>query len=172
LDQAEGILVGRIQGAFGIQGWLKITSYCRPKEQILKYMSWHVYLNNDSKVYRLDKGRPHGRGIVAHLSGVDTRSAAEVLRHARIWVPEACLPELPAGEYYWYQLVGLDVVTVAGQELGKVMSLMETGAHDVLVVRDKSGNGEILIPYVRDKVVKGVDLDLQRMVVAWEVNFD
>ena len=171
MDQAENIQVGHVQGAFGIKGWLKISSYCRPKEQILEYVSWHLSLNNDSKVYHLDEGRPHGRTVVARLSGVDTRSGAEALRHAQIWIPAASLPELPAGEYYWHQLIGLDVVTVASLQLGRVVDLMETGAHDVLVVGRESGNDEILIPYVRGEVVKGVDLERQQIVVDWQAEF-
>lgn len=171
MDQAPAILIGHVQGAFGIKGWLKIHSYCRPKEQILEYASWHLHVFRDEKAYRLDEGRLHGNGIVAHLSGVDTRTGAEALKHAQIWVPAADLPELPSGEYYWYQLIGLDVVTETGRRLGKIQRLMETGAHDVMVIENQEGGGEILIPYVRDTVVKSVDPGRKLVTVDWQAEF-
>jgi 16S rRNA processing protein RimM len=84
------------------------------------------------------------------------------------------LPELPSGEYYWYQLEGLDVFTVSGECLGKVHHLMETGSNDVVVVRATSGSidqRERLIPYLPDQVVQQVDLDQGRMVVDWDPEF-
>ena len=171
MDQAPGIQLGHVLGAFGIKGWLKIYSYCRPKAQILEYELWQLRLEQGEKVYRLNEGKQHGNGIVVRLSGVDTRTAAEALRDAQIWVPAADLPPLPAGEYYWHQLIGLDVVTVAGQKLGKIEHLMETGAHDVLVITGEGGGGEILIPYVQGQVVKEVDPDRKLVTVDWQAEF-
>ena len=171
LGQTPGIQVGHVQGAFGIKGWLKIHSYCRPKEQILEYTLWRLRLNHDESPYQADQGRLHGNGIVAHLSGVDTRTRAEALKHAQIWVSTAELPELPAGEYYWYQLIGLDVIRVTGQHLGKIERLMETGAHDVLVIKGGADATEILVPYVRGEVVKEVDPDRRLMTVDWQTEF-
>ncbi len=171
LDKTPDIQVGYIQGAFGIKGWLKVHSHCRPKEQVLQYALWHLRLNHDENSYQLGQSRLHGKGIVAHLSGVDTRTEAEALKHAQIWVSTAELPELPADEYYWYQLIGLDVVTGTGQSLGKIERLMETGAHDVLVIKGEAGATEILVPYVRGEVVKEVDPDRKLMTVDWHAEF-
>ena len=106
-----------------------------------------------------------------HLAGIDTRTEAEALRHAEIWVSSAQLPELPAGEYYWYQLVGLDVKTVTGQALGKIERLVETGANDVLVVKGSADEAEVLIPYLPGEVVREVDLESKLMTVDWQLDF-
>ena len=121
--------------------------------------------------YQPDQGRLHGHGVVVHLSGIDTRTQAEALKRAQIWVSTAQLPSLPAGEYYWYQLIGLDVKTVAGQGLVRIERLMETGTHDVLVVKDGDSGTEVLIPYLSGDVVKEVDLEHKRMTVDWLLEY-
>ena len=160
-----------MQGAFGIKGWLKIHSFCRPKEQILEYALWDLYLDHSKNSYQPDQGRLQGHGIVVHLPGIDTRTEAEALKRAQIWVSTSQFPELSVGEYYWYQLIGLDVNTVTGQVLGKIERLMETGAHDVLVVKDSGDKTEVLIPYLPGKVVKEVDLESNLMTVDWLPEF-
>lgn len=171
MGQHPGIQVGYVQGAFGIKGWLRIHSFCRPKEQILEYASWDLRLGRLENSYQPDQGRAHGHGVVVHLSGIDTRTQAETLKRARIWVSTRQLAPLPAGEYYWYQLIGLEVNTVSGQGLGKIERLMETGTHDVLVVKGGTSDSEVLIPYLPGEVVKEVDLEHGRMTVDWQLEF-
>ncbi|MCY3803417.1 MAG: ribosome maturation factor RimM [Gammaproteobacteria bacterium] len=171
MGQHPGIQVGYVQGAFGIKGWLRIHSFCRPKEQILEYASWDLRMGHLENSYQPDQGRLHGHGVVVHLSGIDTRTQAEALKRAQIWVSTVQLPSLPAGEYYWYQLIGLDVKTVAGQGLGRIERLMETGTHDVLVVKDGDSGTEVLIPYLPGDVVKEVDLEHKRMTVDWLLEY-
>lgn len=171
MGQDSHLQVGIIQGAFGIKGWLKIFSYCRPKEQILDYTTWQVRTREHEKSYVLEQGKQHGNGIIAQLQGIDTCTQAETLKAAEIWVATTELSDLPAGEYYWYQLMGLKVVGVNGQSLGIIDRLLETGANDVLVVKSAIAE-EILIPYIRGDVVKEVDLDQKMVTVAWQVDFD
>lgn len=121
--------------------------------------------------YQPDQGRLHGHGVIVHLPGIETRTQAEALKRAQVWVSTAQLPPLPAGEYYWYQLIGLDVKTVAGQGLGRIERLMETGTHDVLVAKDGDSGTEVLIPYLPGDVVKEVDLGHRRMTVDWLLEF-
>lgn len=171
MDQTSFIQLGYIQDAFGIKGWLKVFSYCRPRAQILDYKTWQLRTNSNENSYLLQQGKQHGNRIIAKLSGIDTRTQAETLAPAEIWVPTCELSQLPAGEYYWYQLTDLNVVTVDGQILGKVERLIETGANDVLVVISDPDSEEILIPYIRGDVVKEVDLDQQLMIVDWQTDF-
>ncbi len=159
-------------GAFGIKGWLKVFSYCRPRAQIFDYKTWQLRIDDNEKSYALEQGKPHGNGIIAKLSGIDTRTQAETLAAAEIWVSTSKLSKLPAGEYYWYQLTGLKVVTVDGQILGKIERLLQTGANDVLVVKSDPDSEEILIPYIRGDVIKEVDLDQQLMIVDWQTGFN
>ena len=172
MGQTSYIQLGYIQDTFGIKGWLKVFSYCRPKTQILDYKTWQLRTNGNEKSYLLQQGKKHGNRIIAKLSGIDTRTQAQRLVPAEIWVPTFELSKLPADEYYWYQLTDLNVVTVDGQILGKIKRLIETGANDVLVVKSNPDSEEILIPYIRGDVVKEVNLDQQLMIVDWQTDFN
>jgi 16S rRNA processing protein RimM len=171
---SQETVIGRITSVFGVKGWLKVYSYTDPKEGILDYPDWTLVLDGKRISAKLEEGRRQGQGIVVRLKGIDDREVARSYAGADILVSTAELPELPSGEYYWYQLEGLDVFTVSGECLGKVHHLMETGSNDVLVVRATSGSidqRERLIPYLPDQVVQRVDLDQGRMVVDWDPEF-
>ena len=165
------IQIGYIQGVFGIKGWLKVFSFCRPKEQILRYTTWQLHFNGDEKSFPIEQGKEHGAGIIVKLAGIDTRTQAEALNKATIWVPVSDLAQLSKDEYYWYQLIGLNVETIEGQSLGIIEHLIETGANDVLVVTNIANKQQILIPYIRGKVVKQVDLDQKLMIVDWQIDY-
>ncbi len=156
---------------FGIKGWLKPFSYSRPKAQILTYATWRLRLNGSERCYSLAQGKRHGNSIIAKLSGIDTRTQAATLVAAEIWIPTSELSTLSSGEYYWYQLTGLTVVTVDEQILGKVRNLIETGANDVLVVQDDARAQELLIPYIYRDVIKDVDLDRRLITVDWQTDY-
>lgn len=169
--QDKHIQLGAIQGVFGIKGWLKIFSFCRPKEQILDYSAWELRTPNNADVYELQEGKLHGNGIVAKLQKIDDRTQAETLVRAEIWVAKSELPDLGNDEFYWFQLEGLTVVTVAGEQLGQVKRMLETGANDVIVVQNDTEKLEILIPYVREQVVKQVDLVNKTITVDWQKDY-
>jgi len=125
----------------------------------------------------LEEGKQHGNAIVVKIAGIDTRNQAEALVRAEIWLETAILLDHADGEYYWFQLIGLKVVSPEGQELGTITSLIETGANDVLVVQNKHAsaagkNQEVLIPYLTGDVVKQVDLEQQLMIVEWQADYD
>ncbi len=165
--QDSYIQVGQIQGVFGIKGWLKIFSHCRPKEQIFEYLNWQLRAPKGVDTYELQGGKPHGNGLIAKLKYVDDRTHAETLKGAEIWVAKSELSELEDDEHYWYELEGLKVINEAGEYLGDVKKLLETGANDVLVVTNETGQPEILIPYIKDQVIKGVDLEKNTITVDW-----
>ena len=169
--QDTHIQLGAIQGVFGIKGWLKIFSFCRPKEQILDYSSWELRTLNNADVYVLQEGKLHGNGIVAKLQNIDDRTQAKTLVRAEIWVAKSELPDLAKDEFYWFQLEGLTVISVDGEQLGRVKRMMETGANDVIVVQDETEKQEILIPYVREQVVKRVDLEKRIITVDWQKDY-
>lgn len=116
----------------------------------------------------LEDGGWRGKTLAVKIAEVDTREAAAALIGCSIFVERSNLPELPANEYYWTDLIGLDVLTEDGISLGLVEDMMETGANDVLVVR---GEVERLIPFVLEQIVKSVDLEQRRLVVDWEPDF-
>lgn len=163
------VLLGSIAGVFGVQGWLKVISHTEPREAILAYRPWILRQRGSEQLIPRVTGRPQGKGLVAHVPDIDTREAAEALIGAEIWVPRSQLPKPKPGEYYWVDLEGLRVVTVDGVELGRVSHLFATGANDVIAVRDDTR--ERLVPYIKDDVIKRVDLDAGLIEVDWDPDF-
>jgi 16S rRNA processing protein RimM len=174
----ERIVLGRISGVFGVKGWLKVWSFTDPIDAILDHENWWLRLPEGWQAHRVDAGQRQGKGLVVHLAGCDDRDSAGRLVHAEVAVPAARLPELPEGEYYWYQLEGLRVLSEfegAGKVLlGKIDHLFETGANDVIVVRPCEGSideRERLVPWVRKEVVLSVDLQRKELRVDWDPAF-
>jgi len=164
-DQPERrVSVGRVAGLFGVHGWVKVYSYTRPREAILNYSPWQVETSSGWRTLAVAEGRPQGKGVIARLAGYDDRDAAAGLIGAPISIGIAQLPQAGPHEYYWAALEGLRVVNRAGQDLGRVSHLFETGANDVLVVR---GERERLIPFAR-AVVERVDLEAGVIRVDWD----
>ena len=166
---AKRVLLGRVVGVFGVDGWVKVESYTEPRSRIFKYLPWSLEHAGGKLEVLEAKGRSHGKGLVATLPQIGDRDAAAGLVGAEIWVDRAVLPKPRRGEYYWIDLEGLDVVTVDGVAIGKVTHLFATGANDVLVVRD--GGRERMIPFVLKQFVKEVNLDTGRIIVDWDPDF-
>lgn len=158
---------GRITGLFGIQGWVKVFSHARPRETIIDYSPWLVKTAEGLREMVVEDGRAQGKGVVVKLAGVDDRDQASQLIGADIEIKLSQLPPPSKGEYYWAQLVGLEVVTLAGQSLGKVDHLVETGANDVLVVR----NGKERWLPATASVIRKVDLEAGVIRVDWDADF-
>ncbi|MFV0277380.1 MAG: ribosome maturation factor RimM [Parahaliea sp.] len=167
------LAVGRIAGCYGIKGWVKVHSYTEPRENFLGYRGWVLRRRQGSEPIEFDAGKRHGKGLVAHIRGVDDRTLAESYCGLEVAVPANSLPVLEEGDFYWHQLEGLEVWCESeGQSLllGRVDHLIETGANDVLVVRASAGSiddRERLIPYLPDAVVTRVDVPAGRMDVDW-----
>jgi len=161
------IELGKIVGVWGVKGWLKLHSYCRNRVDIANHSSWWLQRKNDDPVeYKVLNCREQGPGIVAQLDGITDRNQAELLNGQTILISQSDLPESADGQFYWQQLVGLTVFS-DDQEIGKVASLLETGANDVLVVA-REGLPDALIPYI-DEVIAEVDLEHGRLIVDWDV---
>ena len=160
----DKMLVGKITAAYGIKGWVKIHSFTSPKENIVSYLPWNLELG--SKALQLDvlELREHGKGLVARLDTVDDRNAAEAIVGAEIFVDRSCFEDLADDEFYWDELIGLEVTDMSGQSLGKIDSILETGANDVLVIE---GEKRLLVPYVFGDVIKLVDLETGKVCIDW-----
>lgn len=168
MTDRQYIHVGEISGVFGLKGWVKIFSYTEPRENILSYLVWQLRKNGDIKPIKVKEGQRQGKNVVAHLEGADDRDVAESLVGWEIYIERDQLPALAKDEYYWIDLVGLNVITKAGVELGVIDHLFETGANDVLVV---TGDRERLIPFLMGQTVLEVDLDGKRLTVDWDPDF-
>jgi 16S rRNA processing protein RimM len=164
------VLIGRIVGLYGVQGWLKIESWAEPRMRIFDYQPWLLHAESGAETQITGaQGRTQGKGMVARLPGVDEREQAATLIGTDIYVAREQLPAPAKDEYYWVDLEGLEVVTTEDVLLGRVSHLFATGANDVVVVRD--GVRERLIPFVQGSYVRSVDLSAGRMVVDWDPEF-
>jgi 16S rRNA processing protein RimM len=170
MGSEEPVIVGQIVGLFGVKGWVKIRSYTDPREQIAHYQPWQVAVDGEWRHFEVEAVQPQGKSLSVKLVGIDDRDQAVRLMNSDIAIARQQLPVLGENEFYWRDLQGLQVLNLAGVELGTVKSLFATGANDVLVVR-KDGGPEILIPYVMDRVVHSVDLETGIIRVDWEADF-
>ncbi len=171
------ISVGRLTGVFGIKGWLKLKSDTEPEEKILQYFPWWLKTRHGVKAVEIDAHQQHNGGLIVHIVGVDDRDQAADLALVDVAVEKDQLPALEDGEFYWHQLIGLNVVSEFNDQqypLGTVDNILETGANDVLVV--KAGESSIddrerLVPYVPDLYVLKVDLEKHEIRVDWDPDF-
>jgi len=165
-DAERLVAVGRITGVFGVRGWVRVYSYTQPLENILEYGPW-LLGGDPQRAFAVVDGQVHGKGIVARLAGIDDRDLARGLIGAEIAVPRSRLGGTSESEFFWSDLIGLEVVNLAGASLGTVSELMETGGNDVLVL---SGEKRRLVPFTR-RVVQAVDLASRRIDVDWDADF-
>lgn len=169
------VTLGKIGAVYGIKGWLKIHSFTDEPTAIFEYSPWTLVLGGNSQLVEVSEWRRHSNGLIAKLTGVNDRNDAQLRVGAEISVQSDLLPELPEGEFYWRDLIGMDVVNTQGYSLGKVTDIMETGSNDVLVVKanrtDAFGKKERLIPYLDEQVIKDVSLDSKQINVDWDPGF-
>lgn len=170
---SDYIVVGKISGLYGVRGWVRVFSHTQPRENILTYKTWYLQDGSEWTPFELESGRLHSKGVVAKLVGYDDRDQAIKLQQKTIAIKREQLADLDDGEYYWHQLVGLKVSNLEAIEFGIVDSLLETGANDVMVVKEP-GQGEEqerLIPFIQGEVIKEIDLESGTMLVDWDADF-
>ncbi|MBA5248214.1 MAG: ribosome maturation factor RimM [Gammaproteobacteria bacterium] len=166
-SNSKRLLVGTINGLFGVQGWVKIFSHTEPRKNILTYKPWHIEVEGQWQVLEFINGREQGKTIVAKIKDIDSREQAQVLIGTDIYIEKTQLPKLNAGEHYWRDLIGLTVIGQTGFAFGKVVQLVDTGANHVIVVR---GEKEYWIPYIAPFLIE-TDLEKQKILVDWDENF-
>jgi 16S rRNA processing protein RimM len=163
------ILLGRVHGAFGIRGELKLESFTDPEAAIFRYQPW---LLRDAQGRERElagvRGREGAKGLVATFPGIEDRDAAEALRGAELYAPRSVLPPPKPGEYYWVDLEGLRVLNLDGADFGTVSHLFSTGANDVLVAR---GDRERMIPFLEPDYIRSVDFESGVVTVDWDADF-
>ena len=159
--------IGKIVGAHGVKGNIKVYSYVEslsifePGGSILI-----INAKGSEKTYKIEWVKPHTRVILLSLKGIDSRDSAETLIGSQLFIEKTDLPEPEEGSYYWFDIIGLSVFTTDGQYLGKIESIIPTGSNDVFVVKDrnKKQDNETLIPAL-ESVVMEIDFNLKTMIV-------
>lgn len=174
-DDQQWVPVGKLNGLFGVKGWVKIFSNTQPKENILTYSPWFLKRDGQWQEFELLAGKSHGKGVIAQLSGCIDRDTAAELIGSEIAIKREQLAKPAAGEYYWNDLIGLLVTNLEGIELGKIVSMLETGANDVMIIHgskdEKGKKRERLIPFVTEEVVHEVNLEQGLVTVDWDPEF-
>lgn len=168
---ANFIVLGKVTGPYGVGGWVRVHAFADDPLSWAKMPQWWIGEERDGVVgawqaCKLIRCRWHGDGLVAQLDGVSDRSAAEALQGKLLGAPREALPEAGENEFYWADLIGLDVVNSHDEALGQVVGLIETGANDVLRVAGEDGE-ERLLPFV-GAVVLAVDKENHCIRVEWE----
>ena len=163
------ILLGKVHGAFGVRGELKLESFTQPKPAILLYQPW-ILRDAQGRERELTgaSGRETNKGLVAVFPDVADRDAADALRGTEVYVPRSKLPPPQAGEYYWVDLEGMRVVNQQGVDFGTISHLFSTGANDVLVTH---GDRERMIPFLEPDYIQSIDFDAGLVTVDWDADF-
>jgi len=144
------IEVGRVAGAFGVRGEVRVTSYTAEPLALLGYKT--LLKQDGSVALTLTSGRPAKGGIVARAREVETREQAEALRGLKLYIPRSALPEPDEDEFYVTDLVGLSVVDPAGEPLGRIKSVQDFGAGDLLEIAPVEGGATWYLPFTREAV--------------------
>jgi len=161
--------MGRIAGSFGVQGWVKVRTFTETAASLAEYEEWIVRTRDGWRAIPLEGFEVHSKGPVAKLAGCGDRDEADALRGAEVAIPREAMGDAGEGSLYWVDLVGLDVVNVQGEKLGRVEQLFEAGDTSVMVLKD-DGAKEMMIPFVPD-YVKAVDREARRITVDWKAEY-
>jgi 16S rRNA processing protein RimM len=176
---ADAIEVGRILDAWGVKGWIKVLPHSADPQALFSSKRWFLQPTErglatftGTVLLRVREAKEHSDSVVARADGLEDRGTAELLRGARIFVPRSSFPTADKDEYYWVDLLGLDVVNREGVALGKVKDLMSTGPQTVLVLEyeEDGKTQERMLPFVA-AYVDGVDLRARRINVDWQADY-
>ena len=191
-------VAGRLGAPHGIKGLVRVQSFLEQPERLAQASVWYF---PSTSIQRFPEGfrasftgpfegadpdtgkqlklygvsvqqlKAQGAKFVGTFAGLTNRNDVEGLANLTFYLPLADLPELDEDEFYWRDLIGLNVLDAEGQIQGKIQEIMETGANDVLVVVSAEGQKH-LVPYLPDRVVHAIDLELQTMTVDWDFSSD
>ena len=179
----DSVEVGRVLDAWGVKGWLKILPHSSDPEALFSVKSW--FLQPPDAKFRpgfnaftgtvtitVDEAKIHSDSVVAKFDGLDDRNDAEALRGCRIFLPRSAFPKAAKDEYYWVDLIGLDVINREGVALGQVKELLSTSAQTVLVLEFEldGKTQERMIPFVA-VYVDNVDLAGRIITVDWHPDY-
>jgi len=163
-DESALIELGTVGAPFGVRGWVKLRSYTDPPDRLLEHRNLLLNVGGGWKLYSVEASGRSGAQLTVKLAGVSGRGEASALRGAGISVPRSELPPRGPRDYYRADLVGFEVVNLAGMRLGRLEHFVEVPAHAIMVVR---GAREVWVPAV-PQYLRRVDLQARRVVVDWD----
>ena len=166
--EPQWVGMGYIKGVFGVKGWVKVAVSTEYTDSLLDYPQWRLSKDGHSRMFTVAESKVAGDELQVLFSGIDNRDAAFALRGHTVEIDRADFGDTEDGEYYWADIIGLNVVNRQQQCLGTVSKLLETGAHDVLVVDGEFG--QKLIPFVA-QYIDEVILAEQTIRVDWGTDY-
>ena len=166
--EPQWVGMGYIKGVFGVKGWVKVAVSTEYTDSLLDYPQWRLSKDGHSRMFSVAESKVAGDELQVLFSGIDNRDAAFALRGHTVEIDRADFGDTEDGEYYWADLIGLNVVNRQQQCLGTVGKLPETGAHDVLVIDGEFG--QKLIPFVA-QYIDEVMLAEQTIHVDWGTDY-
>lgn len=159
---ADRVCVGAIAGAFGVQGEVRLKSFCAVPEDIAAYGA--LFTEDSARSFTVEITRPVKNGLAVRLSGIATKEQADALKGVRLFADRSRMPPLPEDEFYHADLIGLEVRDTGGTLLGTVRAVQEYGAGDMLEIHGPGLKSTILLPFTRE-AVPTVDIASGRIVV-------
>jgi 16S rRNA processing protein RimM len=169
--------VGFVFGAYGVAGWVRIRPFSEDADALLSVKTWWIDKPSLHKV-EVKQSKLHGGDVVAQLVGVTDRDVAEALKGAAVSVPRSSFPALSDDEFYWTELIGLDVENLQGEHLGTVTDMMSNGPQSILRITAAAtaeadpevAAQERLIPFVEAFIIK-VDKAAKKITVDWGLDY-
>lgn len=167
-NQENWIIIARFGRPHGVKGFVTVHSFTEPRDNVLKYADWHAFINHKWQPIKLLHAEVQSKSIIVQIEGYPGRDSAAHLTNVEIAVQKDQLKELEPGEYYWHQLIGMNVINQKGESFGKVIEIIPTGSNDVLVVE---GDKKHFIPYLLGQFILDIDANQQVITVEWDLDF-
>ncbi len=162
------VVIGKFGRPQGLTGFVRVFSFTDPKDNIFDYINWHAKINHVIQEIKPVTLQKNNKFDLVKIAGFESREQAAALTNIEIVIEESQLPTLPENEYYWHELIGMNVQNDQGINLGAVKEMLETGANDVVVVE---GEKRYLIPYICDDFILNVDSNNKLITVNWDPEF-
>lgn len=160
----EYILVAKIGKPVGLKGWAKVNSFTRPEENLKKYKKF--YLGNQKKIIQQEFVKKSGKTLILKFKDFNSIEEIEMLKNTDLFINALDLPKLKKNEFYWKDLIGMEVVSTQGDLFGKVIEMIEAGSRDVMRIKDKNHKKSILIPFEFGVFVEEVKNN--QILVNWD----
>lgn len=165
---ADWVVVGRFGRVHGIKGDITVHSYTEPCDNLLRYTDWHAFIDGQWQPLKGLHVNVTDKHILAQIDGLHEREEVARLTNVAIGVSRSQLPQLPKDEFYWHQLIGMQVINQQGDVLGQVTEILATGSNDVLVVE---GSRRQLIPWLLGDSILHVSNEQKTITVEWDADF-
>lgn len=165
-------IIGKIVGVYGVRGFVKVISFTDKMNNVFNYTPWFVWFKSKWKLLQVESWKLIRQYYIVKFIDLNNREFAMLFSKLNLVIDRSQLPSLCDNEYYWRDIIGCQVITITEMTLGFVYSIIETAAHDILVVNvnknDITKIKNYLIPFVLNKIIKNINLITNTIIVDWD----